>query len=87
MYGYACVGGFKNLFLTPGHDWIHDCIRDWHPGLDPDLGSSLEYEYSVTQSPPGDYIYVKGWDGGPGFRELCRESQIVRRLSRLPGAD
>ena len=53
------------------HDWIHDCIRDWHPGLDPDLGSSLEYEDSVTQSPPGDYIYVKGWDGGPGFRELA----------------
>ena len=40
--------GGKNHFLTPAHDWIHNCIRDWHPGLDPDLGSSLEYEYSVT---------------------------------------
>ena len=63
--------GGKNHFLTPAHDWIHDCIWDWHPVLDPEVGSSLEYEYSVTQSPPGDYIYVKGWDGGPGFRELA----------------
>ena len=33
--------------------------------LDPGVVSSLEYEYSVTQSPPGDYRYVKWWDGGP----------------------
>ena len=30
-----------------------------HLGLDSGVGSSLEYEYSVTQSPPGDYCYVK----------------------------
>ena len=38
-----------------------------HPGLepvlDPGLGVSLEYECSVTQSPPGDYLSVKCWDG------------------------
>ena len=49
----------KNHFLTPVHNWICDCIRDWNSGLDPELVSSLEYEYSVTQSPPGCYIYVK----------------------------
>ena len=46
--GYVSVGGGKNHLLTPVHDWIHDCIRDWHPGLDTEVGSSLEYEYSVT---------------------------------------
>ena len=46
--GYVSVVGGKNHFLTPAHDWIHDCIRDWHPGLDPEVGSNLEYEYSVT---------------------------------------
>ena len=49
------------------HDCIHDCIRDWHPVLDPEVGSRLEYEYSVTQLLPGNYIYVKWWDGGPVF--------------------
>ena len=42
------VLGDKNHFLTPAHDWIHYCIWDWHPGLDPKVGSSPEYEYSVT---------------------------------------
>ena len=46
-YEYASVEG-KNLFLTPSQDWIQDCIWDWHPGLDPEVGSSLEYEYIVT---------------------------------------
>ena len=36
-------------------------------GLDPEVGSSLEYEYSVTQWLLGDYIYVKWWDGGLVF--------------------
>ena len=40
--------GGKNHFLTPAHDWIHDCIRDWLTGMDPEVGSSLEYKYSVT---------------------------------------
>ena len=40
--------GGHNHFLTPVHDWIRDCIWDWHPGLDPEVGSSLEYEYTVT---------------------------------------
>ena len=44
---YECWGG-KNHFLTPAHDWIHNCIWDWHPGLDLEVGYSLEYEYSVT---------------------------------------
>ena len=50
---------------------MHDCIWDWHTGLDPEVGSSLEYNYSVTQFPPGDYIYVKWWDGGPVFASLA----------------
>ena len=32
------------------------------------MGSSLEYKYSVTQSPPGYYHYVKWWDGGTVLR-------------------
>ena len=70
---YNCWGG-KNLFLTPAHDWIHNCFRDWHPGLDPEVGSSLEYKYSVTQLPPVDYVYVKWWGGGPVFCEPCLKS-------------
>ena len=40
--------GGENHFLTPSNDCIHNCIREWHLGLDPEVGSSLEYEYSVT---------------------------------------
>ena len=36
-----------------------------HPGLDSEVGSSLDEEYSVTQLLPGDYYYVKWWGGGP----------------------
>ena len=39
------------------------------PGLDPGVGFSLEYECSVTQSPPGDYFYIKGGTVGQ-FCEL-----------------
>ena len=43
-----------------------------YPGLDLEVVSSLEYEYSVTRSPPGDYSYIKWWDGGKYFQaELC----------------
>ena len=41
--GYIIFQG-KNHFLTPAHDWNHDCIRYWHPGLDLEVGSILEYE-------------------------------------------
>ena len=60
----------KNNFLTPVHDWIQDCIWDCHLGLELEVGSSLEYEYSVTQFLPGYYIYVKRWDGGPVLRSV-----------------
>ena len=52
-------------------------IRDWHPGLDQEVGSILEWEYSVAQSPPGDYIYVKWWDIGPIFASLAVEDFSV----------
>ena len=42
-----CWGG-KNHFFAPVHNWIYECIRDWHPLLDLEVGSSLKYEYSVT---------------------------------------
>ena len=41
--------GDENHFLTPVQDWIYGCIQDWYPGLDPELGSILEYEYSATK--------------------------------------
>ena len=71
---YVSVGGGKNHFLTPAYDYIHECIRDWHLGMDPEVGSSLEYEYSVTQSPPGDHIYGKYLGGRPGFASLAKKS-------------
>ena len=37
------------------------------------MGYSLEYEYSVSQLPPGDYRYVKWWDGGPILRARPRQ--------------
>ena len=72
--------GGNNLFWTPAHDWIYDCIQDWHPGLDLDVVSSLEYKYSVTLLLPGDYIYVEWWDGGSGFRETlpCKPLSVPK---------
>ena len=40
--------GVKNHLLTPVNDWIHDFIRYWYLGLESEVGSSLEYKYSVT---------------------------------------
>ena len=40
-----------------------------HPWMDLGLGSSLEYNCSVTQFTPGDYCYVKWWDGVPIWRD------------------
>ena len=37
------------------------------PSLDPGVGFSLEYECSVTQSPPGRYFYFKGETVGRFF--------------------
>ena len=41
--------GGNNHVLTPAHNWIHDCIRYWHPELDTEVGSSQEYKYSVAR--------------------------------------
>ena len=46
--GYVSLRG-NNLLLTPTYDYIHDCNQEWHTGLDPEVGSSLEYKYSVTR--------------------------------------
>ena len=53
------LGGLESL--------LNPCARldtQLHMGLDlaldPGVGFSLEYECSVTQSPPGRYFYVKG---------------------------
>ena len=53
------------------------------------MGSGLEYEYSVTQSPPGDYRYVKWWDGGTIMqskprRKDERENTHVAPISATP---
>ena len=34
------LGGY-NIFSTPAHDWIHDCIRDWTPDLTREWDSAL----------------------------------------------
>ena len=68
------VLGGKTRFLTSAHDWIHDCIHDWHMGLDPEVVSRLEYEYSVNQLLSEDYIYFKWWDVGPVFASLCEKA-------------
>ena len=37
----GCVRwGVYNLFFTPVHDWIHDCIQDWTREWDPALNTS-----------------------------------------------
>ena len=58
-----------------------------YPGLDPELGSSLEYEYSVTQLPPGDYRYVKWWDGGPILRAGQRQKEEIGTTWVVPKGD
>ena len=51
-----------------------------HPGLDPGVGSSLEYEYSLTQFLPGDYRYVNWCDSGTILRPSRGERMKVRKL-------
>ena len=75
------LGGLESL--------LNPCARldtHLHPGLDPGVGSSLEYKYSVTQSPPGDYFYVKWWDGGPILRANLRQRDKSRN-SRVTSKD
>ena len=36
-----------------------------HPGMDPEVGYRIDDNYSVTQSLPWDYRYVKWWGSGP----------------------
>ena len=55
-----------------------------YPGLDPGVEFSLEYEYSVTQSPPGDYCYVKWWDSGPIFRAEPRQKDEIGNTQVAP---
>ena len=62
-----------------------------HLGLEPEVESSLNGNYSVTQSPPVDYYYVKWWDGGPIPRASTKKartkvkymSDAERRNSRV----
>ena len=57
---------------------LNPCTRldTWlHPGLDPGVRSSLEYKYSVSQLPPGDYRYVKWWDGWQILRASPRRKE------------
>ena len=37
--GCASWGGYS-IFLTPVHDWIHDCIWDWTREWDPTFNTS-----------------------------------------------
>ena len=39
----------------------------------PEVVSGLDDEYSVNQSPPGDFCYVNWWDGGPILRANPRQ--------------
>ena len=66
-------------FLTPAHNWIHNWIWYWHPVMDPEVGPSLEYEYIVTQLPPGGYIYVKCWSGGLFFQAMPSRANKSKR--------
>ena len=55
-----------------------------HPGLDPGVDSNLEYECSVTQSPPGDYCYFKWWDGWPILRAEPRQKEKIGNTRVAP---
>ena len=54
------------------------------------MGYSLDDNYSATQLPPGDYYYVKWWDGGPISRASNKETRNKserrkgRRKAQLP---
>ena len=56
-------------------------------GLDPGVGSRLEYEYSVTHSPPGGYCYVNVSEGGPILRaelrrkEKCGNTRVAPKVT------
>ena len=71
----------NNHFLTPLHVLINDYIQDWHLGLDSEVRSSLEDEYSVTQSLPGYYIVVKWWGAGLFLRALLSQKIQAKVLN------
>ena len=48
------------------------------------MGSSLEYDYSVTQLLPGDYRYVKWWEGGPILRAELRQKDESGNTQVVP---
>ena len=68
-----------------GQEYIFNpCARPdkrLHTGLDPEVGSSLDYEYSVTQSPPGGYCDVKWWDGRLVSRASTKARNKVKAVS------
>ena len=76
--------GFKSL--------LNPCTRLdelLHPELYPEVGSILDDKYSVTQSLPGYYCYVKWWDGGPilwSWTKARDESGSLERrlLAQIP---
>ena len=61
----------KILFLT----LCAQLDTQMHPGIEPEVGFIIEYEYSVTQFPPGDYFYAKGWYGGSVLLAEPRKSE------------
>ena len=48
-------------------------------GMDLEVGYSLEYEYSVTQLPPGDYSMLSGGTVG----QCCEPSRVRTKVETL----
>ena len=56
-----------------------------HPGLDPEVVSSLDDKYIANQSMPVDYYYAKWWDGGLIPRDSTKKART--KLKDTSGAE
>ena len=66
---------FYNFFLTPVHDWLHDCIQDWTRKLDPALMTSVVWP-NLCQG------IIAMWSGGK-VGQFCEPSRARTKVESL----
>ena len=52
-----------NIFLTPAHDWIHNCIQDWTRKWDPALNTSAVWTVGPQILPGIAHVRDGVWVG------------------------
>ena len=52
-----------NIFLTPAHDWIHNCIQEWNRNWDPALNTSAVWPVGPQRLPGISHVQDGVWVG------------------------